>query len=173
MMKACHWCGGPYPHQGTCPAQAKGCTSCTKLIHFAKLFWSMPSKKPQRPKSVKTMEELEAHEEKEDMDDDDDVEGAVDMDVVLWGGTSYPTRHREGDSEQTPFQIPTMVVTVAWETVEINEPGELAPADHNKQLVSGVVISMLCPHSVHASMWGCMLRARDTFTTMTRSPGFD
>ena len=33
--KKCHACGGPYPHEGTCPARGKRCEFCNIMNHFA------------------------------------------------------------------------------------------------------------------------------------------
>ncbi|XP_071503133.1 uncharacterized protein [Diadema antillarum] len=33
----CYYCGGPYPHQTSCPAAGKQCKACNKMGHFAKV----------------------------------------------------------------------------------------------------------------------------------------
>ena len=53
----CRNCGGAYPHNDSCPARNKKCTSCGKLNHFAKVCWTVP------PALVKRMKEEDTDEE--------------------------------------------------------------------------------------------------------------
>ena len=55
----CRNCGGAYPHNDSCPAQNKKCTSCGKLNHFAKVCKTVP------PDSVKRVTEEEDTDEED------------------------------------------------------------------------------------------------------------
>ena len=53
----CGLCGGSYPHQSNCPAQAKQCLNCDKMNHFSKVCRSKPnhskSTRPRKPSKGK------------------------------------------------------------------------------------------------------------------------
>ena len=55
----CRNCGGAYPHNDSCPARNKKCTSCGKLNHFAKVCRTVP------PGSVKRMTEEDDTDEED------------------------------------------------------------------------------------------------------------
>jgi len=47
--KACHHCGGPYPHTKECPAHGKTCHKCGKMNHFSSVCKSSQSSTRHNP----------------------------------------------------------------------------------------------------------------------------
>lgn len=65
--KKCHACGGPYPHEGVCPAKGKRCEFCNITNHFAsqcrkkKQSTAAPNQYPQRSQANNYPQRFEQH----------------------------------------------------------------------------------------------------------------
>ncbi|KAJ1143533.1 hypothetical protein NDU88_009841 [Pleurodeles waltl] len=70
LPRFCNSCGGPFPHQGVCPAQGKTCSNCQKLNHFAKVCKSMSRSRPQKFMAVYSVQPVVVMDD-DDLDDDE------------------------------------------------------------------------------------------------------
>ncbi|KAJ1168632.1 hypothetical protein NDU88_000550 [Pleurodeles waltl] len=70
LPRFCYSCGGPFPHQGVCPAQGNTCSNCQKLNHFAKVCKSMSRSRPQKFKTVHSVQPGVVMDD-DDLDDDE------------------------------------------------------------------------------------------------------